>query len=55
LNHLDQADEQLTRKPYALPRLEIKRKPPSIFEYEYADFQIVDYQAHPSIKAPIAV
>jgi thymidylate synthase len=55
LNHLEQADEQLTRKPYALPRLQIKRKPPSIFEYEYDDFQIVDYQAHPSIKAPIAV
>ena len=55
LNHLDQADEQLTRKPHALPRLQIKRKPPSIFEYEYDDFQIVDYQAHPSIKAPIAV
>jgi thymidylate synthase len=55
LNHLDQADEQLTRQPHALPRLQIKRKPPSIFEYEYDDFQIVDYQAHPSIKAPIAV
>jgi thymidylate synthase len=55
LNHLDQADEQLRRTPYPLPRLAIKRKPPSIFEYEYEDFQILDYQAHPSIKAPIAV
>ncbi len=55
LNHLDQADEQLRREPFPLPKLVIKRKPPSIFEYEYDDFQIVDYQAHPSIKAPIAV
>jgi thymidylate synthase len=55
LNHLEQADEQLKRTPYPLPRLAIKRKPPSIFEYQYDDFQILDYQAHPSIKAPIAV
>jgi thymidylate synthase len=55
LNHLEQADEQLKRQPYAPPRLEVKRKPPSIFEYEYEDFQILDYQAHPSIKAPISV
>jgi thymidylate synthase len=55
LNHLEQADEQLRREPFPLPRLVIKRKPPSIFEYEYEDFQVVDYQAHPSIKAPIAV
>lgn len=55
LNHLKQADEQLAREPYPLPKLAIQRKPPSIFEYEYEDFQVVDYQAHPSIKAPIAV
>jgi thymidylate synthase len=55
LNHLEQADEQLRREPFPLPKLVIKRKPPSIFEYQYEDFQIVDYQAHPSIKAPIAV
>jgi thymidylate synthase len=55
LNHLEQADEQLKRTPYPLPKLAIKRKPPSIFEYEYEDFQILDYQAHPSIKAQIAV
>ncbi|HEY0939297.1 MAG TPA: thymidylate synthase [Steroidobacter sp.] len=54
-NHLEQADEQLRREPFPLPKLTIKRKPPSIFEYDYDDFQIVDYQAHPSIKAPIAV
>jgi thymidylate synthase len=55
LNHLAQADEQLQRSPLPLPRLAIKRKPPSIFEYEFEDFQLLNYQAHPSIKAPIAV
>jgi thymidylate synthase len=55
LNHLEQADEQLGRTPHALPQLAIGRKPPSIFEYEYEDFQVLNYQAHPSIKAPIAV
>jgi thymidylate synthase len=54
-NHLEQADEQLQRQPFPLPKLAFRRKPPSIFEYEYDDFQILDYQAHPSIKAPIAV
>jgi thymidylate synthase len=55
VNHLDQADEQLARTPLPLPRLAIRRKPPSIFEYEYEDFQLLNYQAHPTIKAPIAV
>jgi thymidylate synthase len=55
VNHLSQADEQLTREPYALPVLKIKRKPPSIFEYDYPDFEVLDYQSHPTIKAPIAV
>jgi thymidylate synthase len=55
LNHLEQADEQLTRAPFAAPKLTIRRKPPSIFEYEYDDFEILNYQAHPGIKAPIAV
>jgi thymidylate synthase len=55
LTHLDQADEQLRREPFPLPKLAIKRKPPSIFEYQYEDFQVLDYQSHPSIKAPIAV
>ncbi len=54
-NHLEQAKLQLTREPFALPQLIIKRKPASLFEYEYEDFEIVNYQAHPSIKAPIAV
>ena len=55
LNHLDQADEQLARTPYPLPRLEIKRRPASIFEYQYEDFEIVNYQCHSAIKAPVAV
>src|ERR671912_39943 len=55
LNHLDQAKQQLERAPFALPQLNIRRKPESIFDYEYNDFEILNYQAHPSIKAPIAV
>lgn len=55
LNHLEQARLQLTRQPHALPRLLIKRKPASIFDYHYNDFEIVDYQAHPAIKAPISI
>ncbi len=55
LNHLDQADLQLSRTPLPLPQLVLKRRPPSIFDYEYADFQIENYQSHPPIAAPIAV
>ena len=54
-NHLEQAKEQLTREPFLAPQLRIKRKPDSIFAYQYDDFEIVDYQAHPHIKAPVAV
>ncbi|MEK6780673.1 MAG: thymidylate synthase [Bacteroidota bacterium] len=54
-NHMDQARLQLAREPYALPRLIIKRKPNSIFDYAFEDFEIVNYSSHPSIKAPIAV
>jgi thymidylate synthase len=55
LNHLQQADLQLTRAPYPLPRLAFRRKPPSLFDYSFEDFEILDYQHHPAIKAPIAV
>ena len=55
LNHLEQADLQLGREPLPLPRLEILRRPASIFDYRFEDFELVGYQAHPSIKAPIAV
>lgn len=54
-NHLEQAELQLSREPFPLPRLSIRRKPASIFEYKFDDFEIQDYQSHPSIKAPIAV
>ncbi len=54
-NHIEQAQEQLSRTPYALPTLAIKRKPSSIFEYSFDDFEINDYQYHPHIKAPVAV
>lgn len=55
LNHLEQADEQLARTPHPLPTLHIKRRPPSIFEYEYEDFEVLNYRAHAHIKAPVAV
>jgi thymidylate synthase len=54
-NHLDQAREQLTRQPRELPRLAIRRKPEEIDQYEYEDFEIVDYDPHPHIKAEVAV
>ncbi|MFD0999583.1 thymidylate synthase [Ohtaekwangia kribbensis] len=54
-NHLEQAKLQLSREPHALPELVIKRKPESIFAYAFEDFEIRNYQSHPSIKAPIAV
>jgi thymidylate synthase len=54
-NHLEQADEQLQREPLPLPRLAIKRRPPSIFDYEYEDLEILNYESHPHIKAAIAV
>jgi len=55
LNHIEQAQLQLTRETMPLPRLQIKRRPASIFDYEFDDFAILDYQAHPSIKAPISI
>lgn len=54
-NHIEQAKLQLSREPFALPQLNIKSKPASIFDYQYEDFEIVNYQTHPGIKAPIAV
>jgi thymidylate synthase len=55
LNHLDQVKEQLGREPLPLPQLKLHRRPPSIFDYQYEDFEIVNYQFHPAIKAPVAV
>jgi thymidylate synthase len=54
-NHIDQANLQLTREPFPLPRLNISRKPDTVFDYVFEDFQIVGYQSHPAIKAPVAV
>jgi thymidylate synthase len=54
-NHLEQADLQLSREPFPLPKLVIKRKPESLFDYRYEDFEFAGYQSHPGIKAPVAV
>lgn len=54
-NHIDQVNIQLSRTPYVQPQLIIRRKPNSIFDYVFEDFEIVNYQFHPAIKAPIAV
>ncbi|VVE20876.1 thymidylate synthase [Pandoraea aquatica] len=54
-NHLEQVQTQLAREPFPLPKLEIARKPDSIFDYKFEDFHITGYEAHPHIKAPVAV
>jgi thymidylate synthase len=54
-NHFEQVELQLSREPYPYPKLRIKRKPASIFEYEYEDLEVVDYQSHPHIKGAVAV
>ena len=54
-NHLEQVDEQLSRTPFPLPRLRLTRRPASLFDYRYEDFELVDYRYHPAIKAPVAV
>lgn len=55
LNHLEQAQTQLQRTPLPLPQLVIKRKPNSLYDYQFEDFEFMNYQSHPTIKAPIAV
>ncbi|WP_024299507.1 thymidylate synthase [Methylomicrobium lacus] len=55
LNHLEQARLQLSREPYPLPKLILKRKPDSLFDYRYEDFEFEGYQAHDPIRAPISV
>ncbi|HKM97607.1 MAG TPA: thymidylate synthase [Buttiauxella sp.] len=54
-NHLEQTRLQLTREPRALPKLVIKRKPESLFDYHFDDFEIEGYDPHPAIKAPVAI
>jgi thymidylate synthase len=55
LNHLEQTRLQLARPPYPLPRLELNPNVTSIFDFQYEDFTLLNYQSHPAIKAPIAV
>lgn len=55
LNHLEQTDLQLSREPYPLPKLVIRRRPASLFDYVFDDFEFANYQHHPAIKAPVAV
>ncbi|MCC7042146.1 MAG: thymidylate synthase [Burkholderiales bacterium] len=55
LNHLEQAAAQLERTPLALPRLVLKRRPPTLFDYVYDDVEVVGYASHPALKAPVAV
>jgi thymidylate synthase len=54
-NHREQIEEQLSRDPYPYPRLQLRRRPASIFEYEFEDLEVLDYQHHPAIRAPVAV
>lgn len=54
-NHLEQTREQLSRVPRAMPKLDIKRQPDSLFDYRFEDFEIVNYESHTAIKAPVAV
>lgn len=54
-NHIEQVSLQLAREPFALPELVIKRKPDSIFDYKFEDFELLNYQSHPRIAAPVAV
>lgn len=55
LNHLEQADLQLSREPYPLPQMKINPEVTSIFDFKYEDFELINYQCHPRIPAPIAV
>ena len=55
LNHFEQAQKQLSREPYPLPQLKIKTKPDSIFDYRFEDFELINYQCHPHIPAPISI
>lgn len=54
-NHVEQVKLQLSRQPYASPQLHIKRKPDSLFDYQFEDFEVVNYECHPTIKGAVAV
>jgi len=55
LNHMEQANEQLQREPLPMPRLAITTRPESIFDYRFEDFEILNYECHPHIRAAVAV
>ncbi|EKD70076.1 MAG: hypothetical protein ACD_46C00650G0004 [uncultured bacterium] len=55
VNHMEQVNLQLSRAPYPLPQIHIKRNPTSVFDYQYDDFEVVNYQSHPHIKGAVAV
>jgi thymidylate synthase len=55
LNHLAQTDLQLSRAPYALPQMRLNPNVTNLFDFKYEDFELVNYQHHPAIKAPVAV
>ena len=54
-NHFEQAELQLTRKPFPLPEMKINPEVKDIFNFNYEDFELINYQSHPAIKAPVAV
>jgi thymidylate synthase len=54
-NHAEQVALQLSRQPLPYPTLNIKRRPESLFDYEFDDFEVLGYECHPAIKAPVAV
>lgn len=55
LNHIEQVNEQIKRKPYPLPRLQLNDRVQSVFDFDYDDIEILDYQAHPHIKGSVSV
>jgi len=55
LNHLDQVELQLSREPYALPKMKLNPKVKNLFDFRFEDFELQNYQHHPHIKAPISV
>ena len=54
-NHFEQADLQLTRTPFPLPTMKINPEVKDIFSFKFEDFELLNYQSHPAIKAPVAV
>ncbi len=54
-NHFEQAELQLTRKPFALPKMKINPEVKDIFDFQFEDFELIDYESYPGIKAPVAV